>query len=68
MLLWNLDCSIGLVNGARGRVIAFEKSRGRSELFKDLPRVEFRLRVGDNEVTETQLICEQETEIRQGNR
>ena len=68
MLLWNLESTVGLVNGARGKVVSFEKSRGRSEIFKTLPVVEFRLRFQDEEVTETRVICEQETEIRQGSR
>jgi ATP-dependent DNA helicase PIF1 len=68
MLLWNIDHSTGLVNGARGRVIGFEKNRGRSEIFEDvLPVIEFRLKFGEQEITETKVIIEQETEIKQGN-
>jgi hypothetical protein len=68
ILLWNLDHSTGLVNGARGRVIGFEKCRGRSEVFEDvLPVIEFRLKFGDQEITETKVIVEQESEMKQGN-
>lgn len=68
ILLWNIDHSSGLVNGARGKVVGFENSRGRSKIFKfHLPVVEFRLRIGDKELTETRVVVEQESEIKQGN-
>jgi hypothetical protein len=68
ILLWNIDHSTGLVNGARGTIVGFERSRGRSKIFKDvLPVVEFRLKVGDQELTETRVILEQESEMKQGN-
>jgi len=69
MLLKNLSVERGLVNGARGVVKGFEWSRGRSEVFDHLPEVEFRVRLGDGEMSyETMVIKEEVTDIQSGGR
>jgi hypothetical protein len=54
MLLKNLNSEIGLVNGARGTIIGFERSN-KSVYYPYLPIVKFVTVVGGekNEVTET---------------
>ncbi len=52
MLLKNISTQQGLVNGARGTVVGFEESRGRSKLFEMLPVVKFDVVVGSAPVQE----------------
>ena len=68
MLLKNVSVGRGLVNGARGVVVGFEKSKGRSELFPHLPVVEFIVKVGDIESVESICVPEEESDLKVGDR
>ena len=68
MLLKNQSVARGLVNGARGVVVGFERSEGRSDIFSDVPVVEFSVRLGDVCSTETISVVEEVSDIRVGER
>ena len=63
MLLKNLDTSHGLVNGARGVVIGFEKSEKRSNLYSYLPLVRFEVKIADRVDIISQTLTEEKWEI-----
>ena len=66
MLLKNLSTSRGLVNGARGTIIGFEKSNGRSEYYPFLPVVKFRVVVGNQQADEVVVLPHDTWDIKQG--
>lgn len=68
MLLKNLSTSRGLVNGARGTVIGFEPSNGRSEYYPFLPRVKFCVVLGQEKLEEVVTLPHEAWEIKQGDK
>jgi len=66
MLLKNLATSRGLVNGARGIVVAFEESNHRSDHYPLLPIVKFECTVGSNKNVETICVVDDVWEIKTG--
>lgn len=68
MLLKNLSASEGLVNGARGSVIGFEKANGRSAFYPHLPVVKFQVFVGSEKREEVRTITHDSWDIKQGDR
>jgi ribosomal protein S12 len=68
MLLKNLDSDIGLINGARGTVIGFEKVVDRSSRYPMLPVVKFHIVMGGEESYETKTLKEESWEVKMGDR
>lgn len=68
MLLKNLDTENGLVNGARGMVIGFEKSLGKSNYYPYLPIVKFQTIVGGVKKEEIATIKDDTWDIKQGDK
>jgi hypothetical protein len=68
MLLKNLDSDIGLVNGARGTVIGFEKAGLIATRYSVLPVVKFHIVMGGEESYETRTLKEESWEVKMGDR
>ena len=68
MLLKNVATARGLVNGARGIVVAFEESNNRSDYYPLLPIVKFECVVGSNKIVETICVTDDVWEIKIGDR
>ena len=68
MLLKNLNTESGLVNGARGTVIGFEKSNGRTPYYPMIPVVKFKTLVGGIENEETITIIHDTWEVKSGDK
>ncbi len=66
MLLKNISTEQGLVNGARGTVIGFEKSSGRTTLYPVLPVVKFSTLVGGERQDTTLSLTPESWEIKLG--
>ncbi len=67
MLLKNISTTRGLVNGARGVVIGFEKPEVPSK-YPLVPRVRFSTEVGGQEHSEIYVVTEDSWDIRLGER
>ncbi len=68
MLLKNLNTEIGLVNGARGTVIGFEKSNGRSAYYPYLPVVKFQTILGNQRNEEIVTLIHETWDVKLGDR
>lgn len=68
MLLKNLSPAEGLVNGARGTVLGFEKANGRSAFYPYLPVVKFQVMIGKESREEVRVIGHESWEVKQGDR
>lgn len=68
MLVKNLSTGEGLINGARGTVLGFEPSNGRSGYFPRLPVVKFEVIVGSERREIIHVLKHELWEIKQGAR
>ena len=68
MLLKNLSTARGLVNGARGTVVGFEKSANRTANTAFIPVVRFQVYLGSTASEETISVDQESWDIKQGER
>ena len=66
MLLKNISTARGLVNGARGTVVGFEKSLNRTANTAMIPLVKFQIYLGSKMTEETVSLDQETWDIRQG--
>lgn len=66
MLLKNLDTEAGLVNGARGTVIGFEKAAGRTNFCARIPVVNFIVLMGGERLEVRRALLPESWEIKLG--
>eukprot|EP01033_Poteriospumella_lacustris_P004299 gene4299-3069_t len=66
MLLKNLDTERGLVNGARGTVVDFERSNGRTSFHSLLPVVNFTIIMGSTRSEERVVLTPETWEVKLG--
>lgn len=68
MLLKNISTARGLVNGARGTVVGFEKSLNRTANTAFIPLVKFQIYLGSKMTEETVSLDQETWDIRQGDK
>lgn len=68
MLLKNISTARGLVNGARGTVVGFEKSMNRTGNAPRIPIVRFQIFLGARMTEETVSLDQETWDIKQGDR